>query len=143
MDAANEKWRADQIALANQQTEKQITCLARNVYYEARGESKEGQEAVAVVTINRVKSKFAATICDVVYQRGQFEWTQLKKPKLERSSWKGAHKIAERAVRGEVQDTTGGATYFHRADLDPGDWLITELQRVQIGHHIFFHKRHK
>ena len=41
----------------------QISCLARNVYYESRGESYEGQLAVAVVTLNRVKhSKFPNTI---------------------------------------------------------------------------------
>lgn len=146
MEAMLAQWRVEQITLAlkkqEQETEKQVTCLARNVYYEARGEPKQGQIAVAQVTINRVKSKFAATICDVVYQRGQFEWTQLKKPKFDRGSWKRAREIAERAIRGELQDLTKGALYFHRADFDPGEWLTYEVQRIQIGHHVFFRKRH-
>ena len=49
---------------------KQISCLARNVYYEARGESLEGQKAVALVTLNRVEnSMFPDTICGVVNER--------------------------------------------------------------------------
>ena len=34
-----------------------LTCLALNVYYEARGEPDKGKRAVAKVTLNRVHSK--------------------------------------------------------------------------------------
>ena len=47
------------------------------IYHEARGESKLGQQAVAVVTINRAKSgKYPSNLCDVIYQKGQYTWTK-------------------------------------------------------------------
>ena len=46
---------------------KEIQCLARNIHYEARGESRRGQLAVAKVTLNRVESDlFPNSICGVV-----------------------------------------------------------------------------
>ena len=47
-----------------------LDCLARNIYYEAGGESIEGKVAVGIVTINRSNSgRFPSTICGVVNQR--------------------------------------------------------------------------
>ena len=55
-----------------------IDCLARNVYYEARGESLAGQYAVAEVTMNRkAHPRFPSTVCEVVYQKEAFSWTML------------------------------------------------------------------
>ncbi|HZZ88499.1 MAG TPA: cell wall hydrolase, partial [Caulobacteraceae bacterium] len=46
-----------------------LQCLTAAVYYEARGESREGQAAVAQVVLNRVRSPaFPKTVCGVVYQ---------------------------------------------------------------------------
>src|ERR1043166_782443 len=46
------------------------TCLARNVYFEARGEPIAGQYAVAEVTMNRRASRrFANTVCEAVYAK--------------------------------------------------------------------------
>ena len=48
---------------------RQLACLARNVFYEANGESMEGQMAVAQVTVNRAKSgMFPHDLCAVVAQ---------------------------------------------------------------------------
>lgn len=57
-----------------------IECLAKNIYFEASGESEKGQKAVGVITINRAKEKDLKSnnvlvICNVVYAPGQFEWT--------------------------------------------------------------------
>ena len=37
--------------------EKEVKCLAKNIYFEARDQKVKGQIAVALVTINRVNSK--------------------------------------------------------------------------------------
>ena len=43
--------------------------MAKNIYYEARDQTTKGQIAVALVTINRVKSRrFPNSICKVVKQ---------------------------------------------------------------------------
>ena len=46
-----------------------LTCLATNIYWEARNQSFAGQIAVGLVTINRViDPRFPSTVCDVVYE---------------------------------------------------------------------------
>lgn len=50
-------------------------CLAKNLYYEARGEGVPGMVAVANVVLRRVASNaFPDTVCGVVMQDGQFSW---------------------------------------------------------------------
>ena len=56
-------------ALPVQAEEDSLTCLATNIYWEARNQSFAGQIAVGLVTINRVVDpRFPDTICDVVYE---------------------------------------------------------------------------
>lgn len=48
---------------------KEISCLAKNIFFEAGNESEEGKVAVGLVTINRATdSRFANSICGVVNQ---------------------------------------------------------------------------
>lgn len=55
----------------------EMHCLAKNIYFEARGESLKGKIAVANVTMNRVDStKYPNTICGVVYQAKYSKWWQ-------------------------------------------------------------------
>jgi len=61
----------DIVELVEQEDEyySQLQCLALNIYHEARSESPLGQEAVGLVTMNRVQDKrYPDTVCDVVYQ---------------------------------------------------------------------------
>ena len=54
---------------ATQYLDKQATCLAKNMYYEARSQGLAGQLAVSLVVLNRVKDKrYPNTICEVVEQ---------------------------------------------------------------------------
>ena len=47
----------------------QTTCMADNIYFEARNQGTAGWSAVASVTLNRVKDKrFPNTVCEVVKQ---------------------------------------------------------------------------
>ena len=44
-------------------------CMAQNIYYESRGESLKGKQAVGNVVLNRVNhKKYPNTICGVVYE---------------------------------------------------------------------------
>ena len=55
----------------------EMHCLAKNIYFEARGEGLKGKIAVANVTMNRVDSpKYPNTICGVVYQAKYSKWWQ-------------------------------------------------------------------
>lgn len=49
--------------------EAEFECLRMNIYHEAGNQSRRGMQAVALVTINRTKTKhFPSTICGVVTQ---------------------------------------------------------------------------
>ena len=53
----------------------EMHCLAKNIYFEARGETLKGKIAVANVTMNRVSNeKYPNTICGVVYQAKHSPW---------------------------------------------------------------------
>ena len=78
-----------------------LTCLAMNIYFEARSESTLGQHAVAQVTMNRVASdKYPNSVCDVVWQSGQFSWTNDGKSDVPKNkeAWEKAKHIAKRMV---------------------------------------------
>jgi spore germination cell wall hydrolase CwlJ-like protein len=47
---------------------KQLTCMAKNIFYEAGSESLNGQAAVARVVMNRIAHGFGKDPCAVIYQ---------------------------------------------------------------------------
>jgi spore germination cell wall hydrolase CwlJ-like protein len=119
-------------------------CLAKNIYFEARGESQVGQAAVAWVTLNRVAaSEFPTNICAVVWQSSQFSWTHDGKSDRPRDpvAWATAQAIAAEVIDayGVDRDPTEGATYFHADSVRPG-WSRKFNRVVQIDGHIFYSK---
>ena len=133
--------------------QKQVECLAKNIYYESGSESYEGKLAVAQVTLNRVNSgKFPSDICSVVYQKTvdqnmkticQFSWTCMVKELVVRNKyqWEESQLIAKRALTQPVLHDTiaeSNALYFHAVYINPG-WNKTKVVK-QIGNHIFYSK---
>lgn len=133
--------------------QKQVDCLAKNIYYEAGAESYEGKLAVAQVTLNRVNSgKFPSDICSVVYQKTtdqnlktvcQFSWTCMVKELVVRNKyvWEESYMIAKRALTEPVLHDTiaeSNALYFHAVYIKP-NWGNTKFIK-QIGNHIFYSK---
>lgn len=125
-------------------SKKETLCLARNIYYESRGESIHGQIAVANVTINRVKSnKFPNTICKVVYQPNQFSWTKnYKRPKkINQAAWDESLRIAKLAISGRLKDNTNKAVFFHSRKIKPSWTNSRKIKKtVRIGQHVFYRK---
>ena len=142
-------WYSNQVNL-----NKEINCLAQNIYYEARGESMAGQLAVALVTVNRVKSAdYPPSVCQVVYQKtknengkwiAQFSWVQHHKSAEPRDQerWAQAIAIAERVLAGgrldNVKDITHGSMFFHTTYVHPKKWNKYYEPTMRIGNHIFF-----
>ena len=126
-----------------------LTCLARNVYFEARGESMRGQHAVAEVTMNRVASGYyPASVCDVVYQKnwdvirkryvGAFSWTEFRElPNPRGEEWNQAWKVAEAVYYGTEPPVVEGALHFHAVYIKP-DWAATRKPIARIGRHVFY-----
>lgn len=131
-------------ARADQPTamERDIACLARNVYFEARNQSIEGQLAVAYVTLNRLEeSAEPRTICDIVYRPGLFSWTRDERKHdgqiWEKAAWEIARHVAMIAVAEPAADPVRGSTFYHAVSIEPY-WASTLIRVGQIGDHVFY-----
>lgn len=111
-------------------------CLARAVYFEARGEPLEGQLAVAQVILNRVASgRFADTVCGVIAQHGQFSFDRTRTP-ADTRDWQTAKAIAAIAANADWDAVAPRAMAFHATRIN-ASW--TNLHKVgTIGNHVFY-----
>lgn len=139
--------------------EREVSCLALNMYFEARGEDRRGQDAVGFVTLNRVKSdKYPDTVCEVIYQadtnssgfplrnRCQFSWYCDGRPDIAVE-----HIYREIEFRAEyiyvnyylnsgyIDDITDGSTHYHATYVEPFWSRHENYQQVaSIGDHVFY-----
>lgn len=145
-------------------TSPEVECLAKNIYFEARGEPPIGQIAIINVTLNRVASdKFPDTICDVVKQarhskwwkehhnrevpvrnRCQFSWycDGLPDEPQDLEAYEEAHTLA-RAVSYSgfrMVDITNGALHYHAVYVNPY-WAEHMTVTRTIGKHVFYASR--
>ena len=128
--------------------QKQLDCLARNIYHEAGYEPFEGKVAVAQVTINRAESgQFPSDICQVVYQKNvvyervlcQFSWycdsASLKKP-MNGPVYIESMEVAKKVLlEGFRIDSVKKALYYHADYVNP-QWGREKVAKV--GRHIFY-----
>jgi spore germination cell wall hydrolase CwlJ-like protein len=122
-----------------------LTCLARTLYWEARGESEASMKAIANVVMNRLgHDGFPDTVCGVVkqgHEQGlcQFSWwcDGRSDHAWEEDPYKISKEIARRALNLQLTDLTGGALYFHHRDVDPR-WSLHYVKTVEIGDLVFF-----
>jgi len=118
-------------------------CLTEALYFEARGESLEGQIAVAEVILNRVDSPlYPRSVCGVVKQRGgggcQFSYVCTGKKKMrEKASADLAGRIARAMLDGAPRVLTDGATHFHTKGVRPS-WSKRFSRTASIGSHLFY-----
>jgi spore germination cell wall hydrolase CwlJ-like protein len=130
---------------------RELVCLARNVYFEARGEPLEGQYAVAEVTMNRKASgRYPDTVCGVVYQQnwdplrkryvGAFSWTELSSvPTPMGEEWQQAWKVAEAVYRGRQAPVLDEALFYHATYVKPS-WARGQQPVARIGKHVFYNE---
>lgn len=120
---------------------KEVACMAQNIYHEARGESVEGQQAVAHVTLNRLDhAAYPDSICGVVHQSSQFSWTHSGKGAIrENAAYQEAVTVALLAMTGLSDDPTRGATHFYSGR--PPGWSRSYTTTRVIGGHKFMKAR--
>ena len=140
--------------------DKEVTCMAKNIFFEAAIESTAGKLAVAHVTLNRVDSKqFPSTVCEVVYEgphytgangtlypvreRCQFSWYCDGKgddPREGSRSWEDAQELAKYVLlrQEELPDITDGALHYHASYINvPNGWNKKKVT-TKIDTHIFY-----
>ena len=146
LNKGDHAWAADPLPL-NSFSDRQQACLARGIYFEARGESVKGQAAVAQVILNRVRNpSYPNTICGVVYQnknwrnRCQFSFAcdrirdRIKSPKL----YETAKQIATETTAGRIWlKEVGSSTHYHATYVNPR-WNRHMKRLGRIGLHIFY-----
>jgi len=128
--------------------EQQLSCLSKNIYYEAGSEPFEGKVAVAQVTMNRVASgQFPADICKTIYQKNivyekvicQFSWacdrnTGARPPN--NANYRESEEVAKKVLLEEFRlPSLTNAMYYHADYIDP-HWGREKV--AKIGHHIFY-----
>jgi spore germination cell wall hydrolase CwlJ-like protein len=121
-------------------------CLTEAIYFEARGESLEGQIGVAEVILNRVDSPlYPRSVCGVVRQRGSggCQFSYVCDGRTDRMREKAPADLAGRIARarldGAPRTLTEGATHFHTRSVRPG-WSKRYAHTTTIGAHVFYRK---
>jgi spore germination cell wall hydrolase CwlJ-like protein len=128
--------------------DRQLTCLARNIYYEAGSEPFEGKVAVAQVTLNRVESgKFPDDVCKTIYQKNvfyekvvcQFSWYCDRAATI-RPIHKGNYDESMVAAKKVLLEdfrlpSLKDALFYHADSVNPG-WKKEKV--AKIGRHIFY-----
>ncbi len=137
----------DSVSNLDASSQKELRCLALNIYHEARGSTEEDKFGVALVTRNRVVSdRYKTTICEVVWQRWkrspQFSWTTktyITRNKIDLKSWDNAQKIAYIVMYdSNYYDITYGSLCYHAAYRRLPKWMGKEY--IYIGSHVYTSK---
>ena len=125
----------------NAPLDQETNCLATAVYFEARGESLEGQLAVARVVMNRaVSGRYPTDWCGVVKQPAQFSFVRHGEfPYVDTNcdAWKKAEAVAQLAAANVVPSVAPDVLWYH-ADYVAPSWRRSLQEVEQIGAHIFY-----
>ena len=128
-------------AVAAQDTDaldRDLTCMAGAIYFEAKGEPLSGQLAVAEVILNRTKSgRFPKSICSVVTQPGQFSFVRGGRVPVigNNAAYRTAVAVARVAMSDSWDSPAPNAMYFHARRVSP-NWRMTKI--ASIGNHVFY-----
>ena len=141
-------------------THEEVTCLADNMYFEARNQSLAGMLAVSNVVMNRVADdRYPDSICEVVHEgptrpswkdknkflpvrnKCQFSWYcdgKSDEPS-DIETYDAIYGMAEDMLYQNMPylDITDGATHYH-ADYITPSWAYTKTRTVEIEDHIFY-----
>lgn len=125
-----------------------ITCLARSIYWEAKGGDGTDMTAVANVVMNRLGQKdFADTVCGVVKQGSerkgcQFSWWCDGRPDqvVEDDRYELAREVARKALNQQLPDRTHGALFFHDRRVRPA-WGTKFVRTAETGELVFYKPR--
>jgi len=123
--------------------DEQANCIAVAVYHEARGESVEGQLAVARVIMNRAASgKYPASWCGAVKQPWQFSFVNPRTGEfpytdMNSNSWRKAVAVTRLAVSNAIPTLSNDVLWYH-ADYVAPSWGRRLTRVNKIGTHIFY-----
>lgn len=121
--------------------EQEVLCLAKNIYYEARGETTTGKSLVAAVTKNRVNDRrYPNTFCKVVYEPHQFSWTVDRKTLriTEMKQWQKSVEVAVWTIVGFLEFDDVTATHYFNPSKARPRWRHAFDYDGTYGGHAFY-----
>ena len=131
----------DRYSAATAPLSEEAKCIATAVYFEARGESPEGQLAVAHVVMNRAASgKYPSSWCGTVKQPAQFSFVRRGRfPAVDTGSyaWRKAQAVTRLAISNAVPSLPTDVLWYHANYVAPS-WGRRLTRVDQIGAHIFY-----
>lgn len=122
--------------------DKQLDCLAANIYYEGRNQPTLGQLAIGITTLVRAREgDWPSSICGVVHQPGQFSWVgkKHKQPKWDQDAYLRSLSLANQLLSGDFDNLIPlfAPTYFHTTKVNP-KWSQHMSKLAVINDHVFY-----
>ena len=122
--------------------------LAALIFSETK--NLEDAKGVANVVMNRLKKpqRFGATLPDVIYAPSQFSGVNTEeykkainlqfKDKNEEKIFKSILPIANQAIKGTLEDNTGGSNHYVNLRLSKPSWIKKMEKKVKISEHTYY-----
>lgn len=119
--------------------------LARLIFGEARGSSRELKIAVAQTALNRTKNK-KCSLEGVILQPYQFSCFNKNDPnynkvwnpeKYEIKAWKECLELAKEILDNKYQDLSQGANHYHTDKVNP-NWAKDRKPLFKVGNTLFY-----
>lgn len=133
--------------------EKEAECIRQALWYEARGETKDGMLAVASVIYNRKNSQqYPDTYCEVIHQPKQFSYVHERsnqglslsispKSTEEEKIYEEIDSIAKNIVKDEFEPTLPKGTMWYHATYVKPRWSKVKERVAKIKGHIFYKRK--
>ena len=123
-----------------------LECLSLSIYWESKGEGRNGMILTGLVVMNRVKHKsFPDTVCEVIKAPRAFSWYwdgKSDKPK-ELDRYKLAQSISKELLNGEHGGKMpSSVTFFKKCDYKSTFFSKLKLHR-KYGRHCFYYQPRK
>ena len=132
----------DKERISQCESDKMCKYLAEAGYFESKGESDVGVEAVMFVVLQRVadEKRWPSTVKGVLRQPAQFSYVsdgRLERGVVEKKRYKEIMVIAHKVLNGDTINPVPKANHFHKTSLKR---VWTKNMRVVavIGNHVFF-----
>ena len=133
--------------------QRQLDCLAINIYREAAREPFEGKVGVAQVTLNRTQHPaFPKDVCEVVYQKNnvlgtticQFSWycnSKHRSVPVDQKLYDESYEVAKKVLLENFRLTSLNQALYYHADYVNPRWNHERI--AKIGKHIFYKPRQR
>ena len=133
--------------------------LARLILGEAERQPREAKVGVGYTVINRLRGKksfWGYSIREIILKEKQYDgiwnadtYSKVRNPfellsETRKKEWSESYDVAKSIITDNIEDPTGGATFFHSADYSQQEFITKTVPGAifikQIGAFLFYRK---